>query len=188
MRVVPSIALLLLALALGGCALGGSPARYNATADKAAIREVIRSAWKAEYAGDESTACLYFTPSFIDEQNRIWEAGAAHRTGCAIGSVGNHPYLRLNTVPSEFVNDRLRFAWTRVSTKSRTATAHPILPGGSGCLNPVDCHIVISLVIHLVDEKRGGWLINDLDASACVARGYRNHHSGCVPLTAQQVL
>ena len=176
MRVVLSIAGLLLGLALTGC---GSSTPYDATADRAAIQDAIRSAWNAEYAGDESTACLYYTKTFIEEQNRVWEdavpGGSRHRTDCASGRSGSHPYLRLTNAQGEFGRENVRFAWTRVSHRSRTATAQPILPGGLGCLSPVDCHVVISLVIHLVGEKGGRWLIDDLDASACVV------HGTCVP-------
>ena len=141
------------------------------------MQSVIASAWRAEYADDEDTACLYFTPKFIEEQNRIWEAGTpgASPRGqeCATGS---HPYLRFTDIKSGLDNDGVRFAWTRVSPKSGTATAHPILPGELRCLS-ADCHVVISLVIHLVDKDGGGWLIDDLDASACEVEGK------CVPLT-----
>jgi hypothetical protein len=182
MRLVPCVALLLLTLALAGC---GSSADYDANAEKAAIREVIRSAWKAEFAGDEHTACLYYTAAFIEEQNRIWEdrtpGDSAHREDCATGPVGSHPYLRLISTEGGFDDDKVRFAWTRVFPKSRTATAQPILPDGSRCLNTVDCNVVISLVIHLVDAE-GSWLIDDLDASACVVNG------SCVPLGNEQVL
>jgi hypothetical protein len=182
MRVVPLIAVPLLALALLGC---GSSTAYDATADRAAIQEAIRSAWNAEYAGDESTACLYYTKTFIEEQNRLWEAGSGdtspHRTDCATGPSGSHPYLRLTNPQGESGNERVRFAWTRVSHKSRTATAQPILPGGLRCLNPVDCHVVISMVIHL-DEQNGRWLIDDLEASACEV------HGSCVPLDNNQLL
>ena len=183
MRVVPFIAVLLVAFALEGC---GSSTPYDATADRAAIQEAIRSAWSAEYAGDESTACLYYTKTFIEEQNRVWEAGsggsAPHQTDCATGPSGSHPYLRLTNAQGESGNELVRFAWTRVSHKSRTATAQPILPNGLRCLNPVDCHVVISLVIHLVDEKNGHWLIDDLDASACEV------HGSCIPLNSNQLL
>lgn len=175
MRVIPYLALLPLTLALGGCAIGGG-APYDATADKAAVQSVITSAWKAEYADDEDTACLYFTTKFIEEQNRIWEAGtpgsSPRGADCASGS---HPYLRFTNIPSGLDNDGVRFAWTRVSHKSGTATAHPILPGELSCLS-ADCHVVMSLVIHLVDKK-GAWLIDGLDASACEEGG------SCVPLT-----
>lgn len=177
MKAVPWVAALLLTLALVGC--GGSSAPYDATADKAAIQDVIRSAWEAEFVGDAGIACLYFTESFIEEQNRFWESrspGAfTHGKNCATGR-GNHPYLRLVNVPGGFDNDTMRFAWTRVS-KAGTATAQPILPGPLRCLSRVDCNVVISLVIHLVDKEGGGWLIDDLDASTCEVGG------GCVPLT-----
>jgi hypothetical protein len=183
MRVIPCVSLLLLTLTLAGC---GSSAPYDATADKAAIRDVISSAWKAEYAGDENTACLYFTKTFIEEQNRIWESrsrsGSPHQSDCASGPSGYHPYLRVTNGQGALGNDKVRFAWTRVSHESRTATAQPILPGALRCLNPVDCRVVISLIIHLVDEKGGRWLIDDLDASACVV------HGSCVPLDDKQVM
>lgn len=174
MRAAFALAALLAAFGLAGCA--GESASYDAAADRAAVRDVISSAWKAESASDENTACLYFTEKFITEQNRIWESGtpgaAPQGKDCARG---RHPYLRLTNVGEAFVNDRLGFAWTRVSHKSRTAMVHPILPGETRCLNP-DCQVVISLVIHLVDKKGGGWLIDDLDASACEVDG------ACVPL------
>jgi hypothetical protein len=178
MRVVPFIALLLLVLALAGC--GSAP--YNDTADRAAIKDVVRSAWQAEFAGDESTACLYFTHGFIDAQNRVWEARAPearpHQETCATGPSGYHPYLRLTNAQSDFGNDRVRFASTLIAHKSGTATVQPILPDGVRCLDPADCHVVISLLIHLVDQK-GSWLIDDLDASACEV------HGSCVPLDNQ---
>jgi len=186
MRVIPFVAFLLLTPALAGCLGRGSAATSNETADKAAVQEVIRSAWKAEDAGDEDTACLYYTPAFIDDQNRMWEARGSgvspHRMDCATGPSGYHPYLRITNVRGGFGSDKVRFAWTRVSHESRTATAQPILPDAVRCLNPVDCHVVISLVIHLVDEKDGRWLIDDLDASACEV------HGSCVPLDNTHVM
>jgi hypothetical protein len=180
MKVLPFVAGLLLVLAVAGCR---SSTPYDATADRAAIQEAIRSAWSAESAGDESTACLYYTKTFIEEQNRVWEGDDfPHRTDCATGGTGSHPYLRLTSEQGESGSERVRFAWTRVFHKSRTATAQPILPGGLRCLNPVDCHVVISLVIHLVDEQNGRWLIDDLDASACEV------HGSCVPLDNTQVM
>jgi hypothetical protein len=183
MRVIPCIAFVLLALALAGC---GSSAAYDDRADKAAIHDVISSAWKAEYAGDESTACLYYTKAFIEQQNRVWEGGAPgalpHRKDCATGPIGYHPYLRFTNVQGGFGNDKVGFEWTRVSGKTRTATVKPILPGGVRCLNPVDCSVVISLVIHLVGEKGRGWLIDGLDASICAV------HGSCSPLESRQVL
>jgi hypothetical protein len=169
-------------VALAGC--GGSSAPYDAAADKAAVQEVIRSAWQAEFVGDKRIACLYFTESFIEEQNRFWESripeAPTHGKDCATGR-RNHPYLRLVNVPGGFDNDTMRFAWTRVSPKAGTATAQPILPSPLRCLSPVDCNVVISLVIHLVDEKGGGWLIDDLDASSCEVGGE------CVSLTDGEV-
>ncbi len=180
MKAVPWVAVLL-TLVLSGCG-GSSPA--DAAADKAAVQKVIRSAWQAEFAGEESIACQYFTESFIEEQNRFWEArspgGRTHGKNCATGR-GSHPYLTLVNVPGGFDNATLGFAWTRVSAESRTATAQPILPGPLRCLSRSDCDVVISLVIHLVD-KEGGWLINDLDASSCEVGG------GCVPLTDREVV
>ena len=185
MRVISFVALLLLVPALAGCLGRGSSAKSNERADKAAIQEVIRSAWKAELAGDENTACLYYTPAFIEEQNRVWETRdsgvAPHNADCASGANGYHPYLKITNAPGGFDNDNMRFAWTRVSDDSRTATVHPILPEGLRCLNPADCRVVISLIIHLVDEKNGRWLIDDLDASACEV------HGSCVPLDNKQV-
>ncbi len=181
MKPVPWVALLL-ALMLSGC--GGSSTPYDAAADRAAVQDVIRSAWQAEFVGDERVACLYFTESFIEEQNRFWEARTpgelTHGKNCATGR-GNHPYLKLVNVPGGFDNDTMRFAWTRVSPKAGTATAQPILPGALRCLSRVDCNVVISLVIHLVD-KDGGWLIDDLDASSCEVGGE------CVALTDREVV
>ena len=177
MRVVPSIAFLLFALALTGC--GSAP--YNDRADKAAIQDVVRSAWQAEFAGDETTACLYFTHGFIDAQNRVWESnapGLPHRKDCATGPVGYHPYLRVTSARADVGNDSVSFASTLVSHKSRTATVRPILPYGVRCMDPANCKVVISLLIHLVDQK-GSWLIDDLDASACEV------HGSCVPLDNQ---
>ena len=169
MRVISLVAVLLLTPALAGCLGRGSSAASTERADRTAIKEVIRSAWNAELAGDENTACLYYTPAFIEEQNRVWEARgsevAPHQADCATGPNGYHPYLRITNAPGGFDNAKMRFAWTRVSHD--TATVQPILPDGMRCLNPVDCQVVISLVIHLVDEKNGRWLIDDLDASAC---------------------
>jgi hypothetical protein len=186
MRALSFVALLLLIPALAGCLGRGSPATSSATADRAAVQEVIRSAWKAEVAGDENTACLYYTPAFIEEQNRVWEARGSgvspHQADCATGPNGYHPYLRITNAPGGFDNDRVRFAWTRVSHDSRTATVQPILPDGLRCLNPFDCNVVISLIIHLVDEKNGRWLIDDLDASACEV------HGSCVPLDNKAVM
>jgi hypothetical protein len=157
---------------LAGC--GG--ASYDVSTDKAAVRDVISSAWKAESADDEDTACLYFTAAFIREQNRIWEKGTpgASQSGTRCAS-GSHPYLMLTSARRGPGTERVRFAWTRVSREGRTATVHPILPGQTGCLNE-DCRVVVSLVIHLVGTKGGGWLIDDLEASACEVGG------GCVPL------
>ena len=181
MRVVPSIAFLLLALALAGC--GSAP--YNDRADKAAIQDVISSAWQAEFAGDENTACLYYTASFIDAQNRLWESRSGgsppHQRDCASGR-GYHPYLRLTNTQSRFGSENVRFAFTRVSHKARTATAQPILPDEVRCLSSADCHVVLSLLIHLVDEQGGRWRIDDLDASACEV------HGSCVPLDNQKVM
>ncbi len=175
-----ALAALLVTFGLAGC--GGGSAPYDAAADRAAVRDVVSSAWKAESAGDESTACLYYTEKFVTEQNRIWESGTPGSVpegkDCARSS---HPYLRLTNAERAFGNERVRFAWTRVSHKSRTAIVHPILPGGTRCLN-ADCGVVISLVVHLVDKKGGGWLIDGLDASACVV------HGTCVRLDNKQVM
>lgn len=175
--------LLALSLSLSGC--GGSSRPDNAPADKAAVQEVIRSAWEAEFAGDKGLACLYFTASFIEEQNRFWEARTpgelTHGKNCATGR-GNHPYLKLVNVPGGFDDDSMRFAWTKVSPKAGTATAQPILSGPLRCLNRVDCTVVLSIVIHLVDKEGGGWLIDDLDASSCEVGG------GCVPLTERALV
>jgi hypothetical protein len=183
MKAISCVAALLVTLALSGC--GGPSTPYDAAADKAEIQDVIRSAWQAESVGDESLACLYFTESFIEEQNLFWEAripgGLTHGKNCATGR-GNHPYLRLVNVPGGFDDDTMRFAWTRVSPKAGTATAQPILPGPLRCLSRTDCKVVISLVIHLVDKEGGGWLIDDLDASSCEVGG------GCVPLTNREVV
>jgi hypothetical protein len=127
MRVVPCIAFGLLTLALAGC--GSAP--YDDKADKAAIQDVIRSAWQAEYAGDESTACLYYTPSFIESQNLIWEsrsAGSPHQRGCASGPGAYHPYLRLTDVQSGVGNDRVRFAFTRIAHKARGSGQRAFTP------------------------------------------------------------
>jgi hypothetical protein len=177
-KVVPCVALLLLAVVLAGC--GGSSTPFDPTAEKAEIQEVIRSAWQAEFVGDETVACLYFTESFIEEQNRFWEdrtpGDRTHGKNCASGR-GSHPYLKLVNVPNGFDDATMRFAWTRVSAKEGTATAQPILPGPLRCLSRADCNVVISLVIHLVGKEGGGWLIDDLDASSCEVGGE------CVPLT-----
>ena len=186
MRVISFVALLLLTPTLAGCMGRGSSAASNERADKTAIQDVIRSAWNAELAGDENTACLYYTPTFIEEQNRVWEARGSevspHQADCAAGPNGYHPYLRITNAPGGFGNDRMRFAWNRVSHDSHTATVQPILPDGVRCLNPADCRVVISLIIHLVDEKNGRWLIDDLDASACEV------HGSCIPLDNKQVM
>ena len=185
MRVISFVALLLLTPALAGCLGRGSSAASTERADKTAIKEVIRSAWNAELAGDENTACLYYTPR-LHRRAEPRVGGTGLRGRPAPGRLRNGPE-RVPPVPED--HQRARWIRQRQDAVRVTRVSHdrhgdraPILPDGMRCLNPVDCQVVISLVIHLVDEKNGRWLIDDLDASACEV------HGSCVPLDNKQVM